>query len=97
MDHRNPREERDLKVDLLRRLLGGNHVFPDDIRVAEIAENWFCHKETDTAQKIIDELASDSECPLEYSPGPDTEVWLLDREDTEDFIEELRDIPWYEL
>ncbi|WP_132059051.1 vWA domain-containing protein [Halorussus amylolyticus] len=84
-------------MDLLERLLGGNYIIPDDIEVMEISEDWFSYKETDTAKELVDELVSNPDCPLEYSPGPVTEVWLLDQEDTEDFIKELRDIPWYEL
>lgn len=97
MDHKNPREKRDLKVDLLRRMLGQNLIIPNDIPVEDIQEDWFCHRETDTAKQLISELDSNSKCPLEYSPGPEDEVWLLDRGDTEDFIEDLRETPWYEL
>lgn len=96
MDHSNPREKQLLKADLLRRMLGDNLVVPNDIGVVEIQEDWFCHRETDTAQQLVHELESNPECPLEYSPGPENQVWLIDREDTEDFIEDLRETPWYE-
>jgi len=98
MDHRNKRERRKyLKEDLLQCMLGDNIIIPEEIYIDEIAEEWFSHQETDLAVEIVEELVSNKDCPLEYSAGRRNQVWLLDREDTEEFIKDLRDIPWYEL
>jgi len=78
-------------------MLGENAVIPEDIYVDKITEEWFCDREADVAAEIVEELVSNEDCPLEYSVGRRNQVWLLDREDTEEFIEDLRDTPWYEL
>lgn len=84
------------KIDLLETLLGKEILGPDSINISDTLE-WFAVSEREDARKIIEEMHNNQDCPLKYEIGDHTRVWLRDKEETEEFIRELRDSPpWFE-
>ena len=92
-----PEQERTYrKIDLLETLLGREIFGPDSIRIVDTLD-WFAASERETAKRLIEEMHHNQDCPLKYKIGNHDRVWLRDDEETEDFIEDLKDNPpWFE-
>lgn len=93
---RNPRDEHHLKIDLLEQLLRKGVVSPDSIPVSTVRD-WFPTRERDLADRIVADLVSNPDAPVEYVSGAEAELWLLDAEETREFVADLRrDPPWFD-
>ena len=91
-----PEQERTYrKIDLLETLLGEGIFGPDSIRI-KIILDWFAVGERNNAKRLIEEMHENQDCPLKYEIGNHNRIWLRDKSETEDFIQELRDDPpWH--
>jgi len=98
VDGRNHYDETNLMIDLLETLLGSDAVEPSQVSI-ETAKSWFGADDQDVALEIIAELDSRPDAPFvwERSDGTTDHIYLTSREETLDFISELRENPpWYE-
>lgn len=96
MDGTTSRDDKYLLVDLLQQIKGAGAVYPDDVRVSTIID-WFPYKTERPPQRLVDLLAADSEAPLEYTDPESSRVWLTGKDEANEYINRLREVPWDEL
>lgn len=96
MRGRNPHDEHNLKIDLLKRLLSEGAVQPECIAVETVLD-WFPARERYLGGRLITNLTANPDCPLEHVSDAEKEVWLTDADGTREFVADLRDDPaWFE-
>ena len=93
---RNPYDEHILIVDFLELLLAEGVCKPKSVPMATVRE-WFPTRERHSADEIVDELAADSDAPLEYVTDIERTIWLVDVEATREYLADLRENPmWFD-
>lgn len=80
---------------MLETLLGHGIYGPESISIDVVIE-WFAESEQNFAEELINDCARNEDHPLSYEIGDHSRVWLRDKEETEERVQELReDPPWY--
>jgi hypothetical protein len=89
-----PSEIPDLKIDLVETLIANEVFGPESMKVDHIL-NWFATEEMETAEELIETMHENADCPLKYRIGKHSEVWLRDKDEALEYIEELRQSSWH--
>lgn len=85
-----------IKIDLLETLIMKEVFGPDSIPIERV-QNWFSTDEQNLAREIIEEMHENRDCPLKYVIGNHSRIWLRDKDEAEEFLEDLRENPpWYD-
>jgi len=79
-------EWRQMKLDLLRELaLRGVHQ-PKEVRSIETLRPWFARTDREHVDELVDELASDDDCPLDYVTEAEQAVWITDPDAVPEYV-----------
>ena len=93
---RNPHDEHLLTASLLEQLLDDGVCKPEFVPMMDV-HGWFPTKERHMADEIVTDLATNPDAPVEYVTDDERKIWLLDAQDTREYLAHLRENPlWFE-
>lgn len=81
-------EWRHMKADLLRELALRGVYRPKKVMSIETIRPWFAAGERDDVTELVDELATEPGCPLEYVTEAQQAVWLTDPDEVPEYVRE---------
>jgi hypothetical protein len=92
---RNPHDEHLLTVGLLEQLLDNGVYKPEFVPMATV-RGWFPTRERHLADEIVEDLAANPDAPLEYVTDAERRIWLLNSDETREFLGGLQENPtWF--
>lgn len=96
MRARNPRDRKHLKIDLVGRLVSCGHLLSKNPVSKSDVESWFIEEERELASELVRELV-EGDAPIEESGRDESRIGVVDFDDAEEYVDDLRDTPWFEF
>ncbi|USZ67135.1 hypothetical protein NGM10_10375 [Halorussus salilacus] len=79
-------EWRNMQHDLLRELALRGIYRPKKVISLETVRPWFAESDREDVSQLIDDLATDHDCPLEYVTEAEQAVWLTEPDEVSEYV-----------